>query len=63
MLKGIFVKLEPQKGANIQTVCDSAKELCEFLKQDVEFEFNGVPLTTRNLSINEMVEKYSTHFR
>lgn len=62
-LKGIFITLEPQKGASIRAVCDSAKELSEFLKEEVKFEFNGVPLTTHNMSINDMVEKYCTHFR
>ena len=63
MLKGVLITLEPQKGASIRAVCDSAKELSEFLKQEFKFQFNGVPLTTLNMSINEMVEKYTTHFR
>lgn len=35
------------------------KELSEFLKQDIYFEFNDVPISTLNKSINEMVESYT----
>ena len=49
----------PVKGSDIQTVCGEVKELSEFLKQDIYFEFNGVSISTLNKSINEMVESYT----
>lgn len=55
----IEVKVIPVKGSDIQKVCGEVKELSEFLKQDIYFEFNGVSISTLNKSINEMVESYT----
>jgi len=56
----ISVKITPIKGRSIEKVCGDVKELSEFLKSEIVFEFNGVPITTENKSINEMVLSYST---
>lgn len=55
----IEVKVIPVNGSDIQKVCGEVKELSEFLKQDIYFKFNGVPISTLNKSINEMVESYT----
>ena len=44
---GITVKIEVKKGASIQNACDSAKVLSEYLKEEIEFTFNGVKITTQ----------------
>lgn len=58
-MRNIEVKVTPIRGSDIQKVCGEVKELSEFLKQDIYFEFNGVPISTLNKSINEMVESYT----
>jgi hypothetical protein len=58
-MNNIEVKITPVKGSDIQKVCGEVKELSEFLKQDIYFEFNGVSISTLNKSINEMVESYT----
>lgn len=55
----IEVKIIPVKGSDIRKVCEEVKELSDFLEQDIYFEFNGVPISTENKSINEMVESYT----
>jgi hypothetical protein len=59
-MNGLLIKVDAAKGAYIGTVCNSAKELSEFIKEDVEFEFNGVRVTTKNQSIQEMITSYAT---
>lgn len=56
----IEVKVEAPKGMSIQMACDEVKGLSEFLGQDLTFEFNEVPITTKNKSIKEMIESYMT---
>lgn len=58
-MKGLVVSVAPQNGANINTVCGSAKELSELIKQDLDFYFNGVRITTKNQSIQEMINSYA----
>ena len=58
-MKGLVVSVDPQNGTNIQTACGSAKELSELIKQDLDFYFNGVRITTKNQSIQEMVNSYA----
>lgn len=57
-MKGLIVTITPQRNTDIRTACESAKELSEFIKTDIEFEFNGVRITTKNMSINEMIDSY-----
>ena len=59
-MKGIKVNITVNKGTDIKTACDSAKMLSELSKQEIDFVFNGVTITTVNKSINEMVQTYTT---
>ena len=59
-MKGIKINIIVNKGVDIQTACDSAKILSEVAKQEIDFMFNGVRITTENKSINEMVKMYTT---
>lgn len=56
----IEVKVEAPKGMSIQNACGEVKELSEFLGKDLTFEFNEVPITTKNKSIKEMIDSYMT---
>lgn len=55
----IAVEISIPKGTSIERACGEVKELSEFLNEDLHFKFNGVTLTTKNMSIVEMVKSYS----
>ena len=57
--KYIEIEIKPIKGKDFKDVCGEIKELGEYLKTDITFEFNGVKINT-SLSINEMVKRYNT---
>ena len=57
-MRGINVIIEVRKGTTIQDACDSVKVLSEFIGEDIEFKFNGNVITTKNKSINDMVDSY-----
>ena len=58
-MKGLNISVEVTKGTTVQVACDSAKELSELCKQEIDFTFNGVKITTQGKSINEMIESYT----
>jgi len=55
----IHVEVSVPKGTSIERACGEVKELSEFLNEDLYFKFNGVTMTTKNMSITEMVKSYS----
>jgi len=59
-MRNINIKIEPKRGKSIDQACGDAKELSEFIKEEVEFEFNGVFVTTENHSIDDMIRIYRT---
>jgi hypothetical protein len=60
-MQSISITVTPKSGKTIQEVCGDVKELSELLKEEITFNFNGILLTAHdNISINEMVQNYST---
>lgn len=55
----IKVEVSIPKGITIERACGEVKELSEFLKEELYFKFNGVPITTNGKSILEMVKSYT----
>lgn len=58
--ENLLLDIKPMTGAKIGEVCSDAKALSEVIDAKIEFVFNGVLLSTENMSINEMVDKYET---
>lgn len=54
----IEVSVVVPKNTTIERACGEVKELSEFLKEDIDFKFNGVNISTANKTINEMVKSY-----
>lgn len=58
---GIWIDVKPLRGTSINNACSHVKELSEYLQQDLSFKFNGVEITTKNQSINDMIKSYNLH--
>lgn len=59
-MRYLKVEVTPHTGTKIEQACSEAKELSEFIKQEVTFLFNGVSISTYDKSINDMVDSYLT---
>ena len=59
-MEHIKIEIKPKSGKSIDQVCGDVKELSEFMKEELDFKFNGVYVTTDNHSINDMIRIYRT---
>lgn len=60
MANPAIITITPKKGATIKDCCSLAKEISETIESEIIFHFNNVEITTKNMSITEMVNSYLT---